>query len=203
LLARLAAEAGYEAEVTRDPAAFEPARIESFDVIAILASEGSLAPEHEEALLNAVIGSPWGDTGAPKGLLGIHGATVVTSASGAYQRMLGAASWPIRRSAVLGKGRGRRPSGHRRRSRLLDLGRAVPHGGARAVRRAAQRRIRRVSPTASPGSTHMASAGSATARSATAQSSSSTKACSGSSATRSSGSVRAEVDARDARSGAI
>jgi type 1 glutamine amidotransferase len=90
LLARLAAAAGFEAEVATDPAAFEPARIEPFDVIAILASEGSLAPEHEEALLNAVIGSPWGDTGAPKGLLGIHGATVVTSASGAYQRMLGA-----------------------------------------------------------------------------------------------------------------
>jgi hypothetical protein len=86
----LAAAAGFEPEVTTDAAAFEPARIAPFDVIAILASEGSLAPEHEEALLNAVIGSPWGDTGAPKGLLGIHGATVVTSASGAYQRMLGA-----------------------------------------------------------------------------------------------------------------
>jgi type 1 glutamine amidotransferase len=90
LLARLAAEAGYEAEVTTDPAAFEPARIAPFHVIAILASAGSLAPEDEAALLDAVIGSPWGDTGAPKGLLGIHGATVVTSASGAYQRMLGA-----------------------------------------------------------------------------------------------------------------
>ncbi len=90
LLARLAEEAGYEAEITTDPGAFEPARIAPFDVIAILASAGSLAPEHEEALLNAVIGSPWGDTGAPKGLLGIHGATVVGSASGAYQRMLGA-----------------------------------------------------------------------------------------------------------------
>ena len=90
LLARLATDAGYEPEVTSDPAAFEPARIEPFDVIAILASAGSLTPEHEAALLNAVIGSPWGDTGAPKGLLGIHGATVVTSASGAYQRMLGA-----------------------------------------------------------------------------------------------------------------
>lgn len=90
LLARLAAEAGYDSEVTTDPAAFEPERIAPFDAIAILASAGSLTPEHEEALLNAVIGSPWGDTGAPKGLLGIHGATVVTSASGLYQRMLGA-----------------------------------------------------------------------------------------------------------------
>jgi type 1 glutamine amidotransferase len=89
-LAGLAAEAGYETEVTTDPAAFEHARIAPFDAIAILASAGSLAPEHEEALLSAVIGTPWGDTGAPKGLLGIHGATVVTSASGAYQRMLGA-----------------------------------------------------------------------------------------------------------------
>ena len=89
-LARFAAEAGYEAELTTDPAAFEPARIAPFDVIAILASSGSLPPEHEQALLNAVIGSPWGDTGAPKGLLGIHGATVLTSASEAYQRMLGA-----------------------------------------------------------------------------------------------------------------
>ncbi len=90
LLARLAEEAGYEAALTTNPAAFEPARIAPFDVVAILASAGSLAPEHEEALLNAVIGSPWGDTGAPKGLLGIHGATVVGSASGKYQRMLGA-----------------------------------------------------------------------------------------------------------------
>ena len=88
-LARLAAEAGFEAEVTVDPAAFAPARIKPFDVIAILASAGSLAPADEEALLNAVIGNPWGDTGAPKGLLGIHGATVVSSGSGAYQRMLG------------------------------------------------------------------------------------------------------------------
>jgi type 1 glutamine amidotransferase len=90
LLVRVAEEAGYEAEITTDPGAFEPARIAPFDVIAILASAGSLAHDHEEALLNAVIGSPWGDTGAPKGLLGIHGATVVGSASGAYQRMLGA-----------------------------------------------------------------------------------------------------------------
>jgi type 1 glutamine amidotransferase len=90
LLARLAAEAGHEAELTCDPAAFEPAQIAPFDVISILASAGNLSPEHEEALLNAVIGSPWGDTGAPKGLLGIHGATVLTSSSGAYQRMLGA-----------------------------------------------------------------------------------------------------------------
>jgi type 1 glutamine amidotransferase len=89
-LAQLAAEAGYESEVTTDPAAFEPARIAPFDIIAILASAGGLAAKDEEALLNAVIGSPWGDTGAPKGLLGIHGATVVTSASGAYHRMLGA-----------------------------------------------------------------------------------------------------------------
>jgi uncharacterized protein len=89
-LASLAADAGYAAEVTTDPAAFEASRIAPFDVIAILASAGSLAPEHEGALLNAVIGSPWGDTGAPKGLLGIHGATVVESASGAYRRMLGA-----------------------------------------------------------------------------------------------------------------
>jgi type 1 glutamine amidotransferase len=89
-LAGLAEEAGYEAEVTTDPGAFEAARIAPFDAIAILASAGSLAPEHEEALLSAVIGNPWGDTGSPKGLLGIHGATVVTSASGAYQRMLGA-----------------------------------------------------------------------------------------------------------------
>jgi type 1 glutamine amidotransferase len=89
-LARLAEEAGYDSEVTTDPGAFEASRIAPFDMIAILASAGSLATEHEEALLNAVIGNPWGDTGAPKGLLGIHGATVVTSASGAYQRMLGA-----------------------------------------------------------------------------------------------------------------
>jgi type 1 glutamine amidotransferase len=88
-LARLAAEDGYEADVTTDPGAFEASRIAPFDVIAILASAGSLGSEHEEALLNAVIGNPWGDTGAPKGLLAIHGATVVTSASGAYQRMLG------------------------------------------------------------------------------------------------------------------
>lgn len=90
LLARMAREAGFEPELTRDPDAFLPARIAPFDLVAIIASSGALTPEQEDGLLAAVIGNPGGETGEPKGLLGIHGATVLASTSGRYQRMLGA-----------------------------------------------------------------------------------------------------------------
>ena len=90
LLERLVRDAGHEAELTRDAGSFAPARIAPFDVVAILASSGGLAPEDEASLLAAVSGDMEGRSGTPKGLLGIHGATVLTSASGRYQRMLGA-----------------------------------------------------------------------------------------------------------------
>jgi uncharacterized protein len=90
LLERLVRDAGHEAELTCDAGSFALDRIAPFDVVAILASSGSLAPEDEASLLAAVSGDTEGRTGRPKGLLGIHGATVLTSESGRYQRMLGA-----------------------------------------------------------------------------------------------------------------
>jgi hypothetical protein len=90
ILAELARGAGWEPELTRDGDALLSARVAPFQAVMVAASSGLLSPAQEEGLLSAVIGAPGGDTGAPKGLLGVHGATVLSSASGRYQRMIGA-----------------------------------------------------------------------------------------------------------------
>ena len=90
VLARLAREAGYDAELTRDAAALLPGRIAPYQLVVVSASSGTLNAEQESGLLAAVIGQPGGETGPAKGLLGVHGATVLDSASGRYQRMIGA-----------------------------------------------------------------------------------------------------------------
>jgi hypothetical protein len=90
LLAELAREAGWEPELTRDADAFLPERVAPFQAVVVAASSGMLSPAQEEGLLAAVVGAPGGSTGAPKGLLGVHGATVLSSVSGRYQRMIGA-----------------------------------------------------------------------------------------------------------------
>ncbi|HEY1406829.1 MAG TPA: ThuA domain-containing protein, partial [Spirochaetota bacterium] len=90
VLAEIAHNAGFDAECTRDEESFRPEKIKPFDAIVIAASSGKLSAEGEENLLNAVIGNPWGNTGSPKGLYGFHGATVLTSDSGKYQRVIGA-----------------------------------------------------------------------------------------------------------------
>jgi uncharacterized protein len=89
VLTRIAHEAGFDAECTRDADAFRAANIKPFDAICIAASSGILNEEQEDALIAAVIGNPWGDTGAPKGLVGIHGATVLSSVSRKYEYMMG------------------------------------------------------------------------------------------------------------------
>ena len=90
ILAELAREAGWEPELTCDGDAFLPARVAPFHAVMVAASSGLLSPAQEEGLLSAVVGAPGGATGVPKGLLGVHGATVLSSASGRYQRMIGA-----------------------------------------------------------------------------------------------------------------
>jgi len=89
VLTRIAFDAGFDAECTRDANSFSPANIKPFDAICIAASSGVLNAEQENALVAAVIGNPWGETGAPKGLVGIHGATVLSSVSGHYEQMIG------------------------------------------------------------------------------------------------------------------
>ena len=65
-------------------------KLKPFDVILSNAMNITLTKAHETALLNAIIGSPWGETGKAKGFVGIHGASFNFLNSTAYLNMLGA-----------------------------------------------------------------------------------------------------------------
>lgn len=90
LLAGMVKEAGFDCDIEKDESVFKPDRIRPYDAILMAASTGTLSARGERNLLDAVIGNPWGNTGSPKGLFAFHGATVVSSGSGMYQRMIGA-----------------------------------------------------------------------------------------------------------------
>ena len=90
LLAGMAEEAGFDCDIEKDESIFKPANIRPYDAILMAASTGELSVRAERNLLDAVIGNPWGNTGSPKGLFAFHGATVVSTKSGLYQRMIGA-----------------------------------------------------------------------------------------------------------------
>lgn len=90
ILADMAREAGYDPDIRKDEAAFDPENIRPYNAILLAASAGKLSAHAEDNLLKAIIGNPWGDTGCPKGVLAYHGATVLSSDSGLYQRMVGA-----------------------------------------------------------------------------------------------------------------
>lgn len=64
-------------------------KLKPYDVIISNAMNLTLSKEHEKALLEAIIGNPWGTTGDAKGFIGIHGASANFLNSNAYLNMLG------------------------------------------------------------------------------------------------------------------
>ncbi|MBN1412443.1 MAG: ThuA domain-containing protein [Spirochaetales bacterium] len=83
-------KAGFSVTVTTDLDSFLPPNVKDYDVIMLNTVGRSLSPDQESGLLKSVIGAEWGDTGKPKGLIGIHTASCSFQDSQAYLRMLGA-----------------------------------------------------------------------------------------------------------------
>ncbi|MFX0212301.1 MAG: ThuA domain-containing protein [Candidatus Hodarchaeota archaeon] len=83
-------DAGFEVTLTEDLDYFLPQNIKKFQAVVCYTTGRELTPEQEQGLLNAIIGSPWGETGEPKTFIGVHGATCSFQNSQAYLRMLGA-----------------------------------------------------------------------------------------------------------------
>jgi uncharacterized protein len=81
--------AGFSVTSTTDLDAFLPANVKEYDVILLNTIGQELSREQERGLLDAVIGAEWGDTGKPKGLVGLHTAAASFKGSPEYQRMLG------------------------------------------------------------------------------------------------------------------
>jgi len=80
---------GYHVTLSRDCSVFLADNIRNFDVIICYMNKKVLQKEEEEGLLDSIIGSPWGNTGKPKGFIGIHTAACAFPGSEAYHRMLG------------------------------------------------------------------------------------------------------------------
>lgn len=83
-------QAGFEVTVSEDLDLLLPESIVNYDVIMLYSINQYLSPDHEKSLLAAVIGNPWGNTGKPKGFIGLHSATITFSNSIAFQHMVGA-----------------------------------------------------------------------------------------------------------------
>ncbi len=83
-------KSGFEVTLTEDLDFFLPQNIKKFHVIVCYTTGRELTQEQESGLLNAIIGSPWGETGEPKTFIGVHGASSSFQNSKAYLRMLGA-----------------------------------------------------------------------------------------------------------------
>lgn len=64
-------------------------KLKPYDVIISNAMNITLSKAHESALLDAIIGNPWGTTGSAKGFIGLHGASFNFLNSNAYLNMLG------------------------------------------------------------------------------------------------------------------
>ncbi len=75
--------------LTEDLDMFLPNEIRKFDVILCYTMGRELNSEQEKGLLNAIVGAPWGDTGEPKGFVGVHCASSSFLNSQNYLRMLG------------------------------------------------------------------------------------------------------------------
>lgn len=83
-------KAGCKVTVTRDHDYLLPGTVKDYDVIISLTTNFYLQKEHEDSLLKAIIGNPWGNTGKPKGFIGLHSATISYLNSPAFTQMIGA-----------------------------------------------------------------------------------------------------------------
>ncbi len=89
LIASLLEEAGYEVTRTEDRDALLAPNIRPYDIVASCTTGGHLTPAQEQGLLDAVIGHPSGETGKPKGFIGLHGAAASFEGNPRYLAMLG------------------------------------------------------------------------------------------------------------------
>jgi type 1 glutamine amidotransferase len=69
---------------------FLPSHIKDFDAIVCYLNKEKINKKQEQGLLQGIIGSPAGNTGRPKGFVGIHIAVCTFLHSDAYHKMLGA-----------------------------------------------------------------------------------------------------------------
>ncbi|MFX0126055.1 MAG: ThuA domain-containing protein [Candidatus Hodarchaeota archaeon] len=81
---------GFKVALTEDLDFFLPQNIKEFQAIICYTTGRELSSEQEKGLLNAIIGSPWGETGEPKVFIGVHGASCSFQNSQEYLKMLGA-----------------------------------------------------------------------------------------------------------------
>ncbi|MFX0016164.1 MAG: ThuA domain-containing protein [Promethearchaeota archaeon] len=82
-------EASFKVTLTQDLDFFLSNNIKKYKVIVCCTTGRELNAEQEKGLLNAIIGSPWGETGEPKTFIGVHGASCSFQNSQEYLRMLG------------------------------------------------------------------------------------------------------------------
>jgi len=80
---------GMKITLTEDLDMFLTKNIRKFHVILCYTMGREINPEQEKGLLNAIVGAPWGDTGDPKGFVGVHCASCSFLNSQEYLRMLG------------------------------------------------------------------------------------------------------------------
>ncbi len=80
---------GFEVELSEDLNMLLPQNIRDFDIILCCTLNASLTNEQAKGLIDSVTGNPWGDTGKPKGFIGVHGASCSFLEHPDYLRMLG------------------------------------------------------------------------------------------------------------------
>ncbi len=80
---------GLVLHVSEDLNELLPDKIINYDVIMCNMINVELSPLHERSLLDAIIGSPWNNTGKAKGFVGLHGASFTFLNSPDYINMLG------------------------------------------------------------------------------------------------------------------
>jgi uncharacterized protein len=81
--------AGFQVTLTEDCQSFCKETIKNYDVVVFYMNKKQMKKNQEQGLLNSIIGSPWGDTGKPKGFVGIHTAACSVPGSMDFRRMLG------------------------------------------------------------------------------------------------------------------
>ena len=82
-------KAGFNVTITWDCSCFLPEIVHKYDVLVCYINRIKIKKEEKQGLLDSIIGSHQGDTGKPKGFIGIHTAACSFPGSIAYQRMLG------------------------------------------------------------------------------------------------------------------
>ena len=81
---------GFNTVLSSDLNMLLPENIKNFDAVVFYTVDANLSKKQTDSLLNAISGASSNKTGAPKGFVGIHGATVTIRESYKYTKMIGA-----------------------------------------------------------------------------------------------------------------